>query len=80
MLFLVIAVIFVLPISLFFVARGLFLQRDWARWAASAYSLLALFGIPVGTLIGGYVLWQLSKGWPTIQGDATDSADIRALR
>jgi len=80
MLFVVIAVIFGLPISLFLVARGLFRQRDWARWTASAYSLLALFGIPIGTLIGGYVLWQLSKGWPPVQGDATDDADMRVLR
>lgn len=53
-----------IPVSLFFVARGLFAQRDWARWAGMAYGVLALFGIPIGTIAGGYVLWQLQKGWP----------------
>jgi len=52
------------PISLFFVARGIFARREWARWAGMIYGFLTLFGIPIGTIIGGYVLWQLKKGWP----------------
>ncbi len=60
-------VLLVIPVSLFVIARGIFSQRDWARWAGMAYGVLALFAIPVGTIVGGYVLWQLQKGWP---GDA----------
>src|SRR5262245_26267756 len=49
------------PISLFIIAQGLFAQRRWARIAAQIYSVLAIFAVPVGTVVGFYVLWQLQK-------------------
>jgi membrane protein YdbS with pleckstrin-like domain len=57
-------VLLLIPLSLFVIARGVFKQRDWARWAGMGYAVLALFGIPIGTIVGFYVLWQLQKGWP----------------
>ena len=60
----VLTVLLAIPVSLFFVARGIFARRDWARWAGIAYGVLSLLGVPIGTVIGAYVLWQLSKGWP----------------
>ncbi len=59
------ATVVAIPTSLFFVAKGIFAQQEWARWAGIAYSILSLFGIPIGAFIGGYVLWQLKSGWPS---------------
>jgi hypothetical protein len=61
----VLALLVLFPVSLFFVARGLFARREWARWVGVAYGVLSLIGVPIGTVIGAYVLWQLSKGWPS---------------
>ena len=55
------AVILAIPVSLLFIAHGLFAERPWARVAAKAYSVVALFGAPIGTIAGFYVLWQLQK-------------------
>jgi protein-S-isoprenylcysteine O-methyltransferase Ste14 len=60
----VLALLLFFPVSLFVFARGIFARRDWARWAGIVYGAVALLGIPIGTLIGAYVLWQLQKGWP----------------
>jgi hypothetical protein len=53
------------PVSLFFVARGIFARQEWARWVGVTYGAVSLIGVPIGTVIGAYVLWQLSKGWPS---------------
>jgi len=60
----VLALLLFFPVSLFVIVRGIFARRDWARWAGIVYGAVALLGIPIGTLIGAYVLWQLQKGWP----------------
>ena len=63
--FWVIAVLMVgLPALMIVIAQGLFAQKPWARTAGIVYGVFALFGFPVGTIIGIYVLWQLRKGWP----------------
>lgn len=49
---------------LFFTARGIFQKKAWARVCGQIYGVLAIFGVPIGTIIGGYILWQLGKGWP----------------
>jgi hypothetical protein len=53
-----------LPGLMIVIAQGLFAQRPWARTAGIVYGVFALFGFPIGTFIGAYVLWQLRKGWP----------------
>jgi amino acid transporter len=53
-----------LPVLMIVIAWGLFAHKPWARTAGIVYGVLALFGFPVGTFIGAYVLWQLRKGWP----------------
>lgn len=63
-MFALLAFLVFVPVSLFVVARGIFAKREWARIAGMVYAGLALFGVPIGTVIGAYVLWQLSKGWP----------------
>lgn len=40
---------------------GLWTQRQWARTAAMALGVVSLFGVPIGTIIGGLILWYLMK-------------------
>ena len=63
--FWVIALLMVgLPALMIVIAQGRFAQKPWARTAGIVYVVFALFGFPIGTIIGIYVLWQLRKGWP----------------
>jgi hypothetical protein len=52
-----------LVVGLFFVAGAVKSYKTWGRYAGIVYALLALTSIPIGTLIGGYILWQLWFGW-----------------
>ena len=38
---------------------GLLRRRPWARVLALVVSILGLFNVPVGTLIGAYAIWVL---------------------
>lgn len=41
------------------VGWGLWQRQPWARIGAIALSVLRLFSVPVGTIIGGLILWYL---------------------
>jgi hypothetical protein len=41
------------------VARGIRQFASWARATATVLSVIGLIGIPVGTIINGYILWLL---------------------
>lgn len=51
--------LFAFNISLLLVARGVSQKKDWARRMGQLYGVIALFGFPIGTIIGAYILWQL---------------------
>ena len=38
-------------------------HRQWGRTVGIIFGVLWLFGFPIGTLLGGYILWCLIKGW-----------------
>jgi predicted exporter len=38
-------------------------HKDWGRIVGIIYGILTLFGFPIGTLVGAYILWCLLKGW-----------------
>lgn len=38
---------------------GLMRRRRWSRWLGIFLAALAVIQIPVGTIVGGYVLWVL---------------------
>lgn len=59
----ILAVVAVLTIALFFVAGAVLRHATWGRVAGIAYGVVALFGFPIGTIVGLYVLWQLVFGW-----------------
>ncbi|MCB9139613.1 MAG: hypothetical protein H6642_14820 [Caldilineaceae bacterium] len=50
-------------LTVFFMAigYGLLKRRQWARIGAIVVAGLSLFGIPIGTVIGGLTIWYLIK-------------------
>ncbi|MBC8447031.1 MAG: hypothetical protein H8D78_04705 [Chloroflexi bacterium] len=41
------------------IGLGLWRMKGWARIAALALSVFRLFNVPVGTIIGGLIIWYL---------------------
>jgi hypothetical protein len=48
-----------LALAGFVVALGLFARHQWARWLTIILSVINLFNVPLGTLLGIYALWVL---------------------
>ena len=44
-------------------AKNLHLKKTWAKYLTFFLSIVALFVFPVGTLVGGFVLFYLIRGW-----------------
>lgn len=40
---------------------GLLRRREWGRILAFIMSIIDLFSFPIGTAVGGYTLWVLTK-------------------
>jgi hypothetical protein len=40
---------------------GILRCTHWGRWLGYVVSLPLLIGVPIGTILGGYMIWQLSK-------------------
>lgn len=58
---LVAAVSLAFGLILIAVGYGLWFQRQWARVTAIALAVLTLLIFPLGTVVGGLVLWHLLK-------------------
>ena len=55
------AIFFVLAVANLIVGWGLWRQREWARMGAIALSVIRLINIPIGTVIGGVIIWYLMQ-------------------
>ena len=55
----------VIGVSVFqlFLGKAIKEHKDWARVVGIVVAVLQLFGFPIGTLIGAYILWCLIGGW-----------------
>ncbi len=51
--------LFLLALANILVGWGLWQMREWARIAAIGLSVLRLLNFPVGTIIGGLIIWYL---------------------
>ncbi len=40
---------------------GLWKLKEWGRWLTIVLAIISLLGFPIGTLIGGLVIWYLLK-------------------
>ncbi|NOZ27447.1 MAG: hypothetical protein GXP39_05260 [Chloroflexi bacterium] len=51
--------LFLLALANLLVGWGLWHMREWARIAAIGLSVLRLLNFPIGTIIGGLIIWYL---------------------
>ncbi|MCX7707589.1 MAG: hypothetical protein N2204_06245 [Anaerolineae bacterium] len=54
-------VLFLITVANWIVGWGLWQGREWARVSAIALAILRLFNVPLGTLIGGLIIWYLLR-------------------
>jgi hypothetical protein len=45
------------------IGRAIQEHKNWGRVAGIILGIVQLFGFPIGTIIGVYILWCLIKGW-----------------
>lgn len=50
-----------LPAFMLFMAVGTLRRTMWGRWLSYVFSIFIVLGMPTGTLLGGYMLWHLTK-------------------
>ena len=51
-------------IIFFITAKGLLLQKEWAKYTTIIIGVLMLFGFPIGTAVGILFIYGMTKGWP----------------
>ncbi len=49
--------------GMFLSSAAILRRAAWGRVVGSLYGVFLLAGFPIGTLIGGYLLWNLVMGW-----------------
>ncbi len=54
-------ILIVLAIPAFIVGFGLLRRHDWSRVLTIIMSIIYLFSVPIGTIIGGYSLWVMMQ-------------------
>lgn len=50
----------ILPAFIVIAGVGAILRKPWGRWLSYLVSLPMLLGVPIGTFLGGYMIYQLT--------------------
>jgi len=50
----------VVPLLIILAGVGAILRKPWGRWFAYIVSALFLLGVPIGTLLGGFMIYHLT--------------------
>jgi hypothetical protein len=50
-----------LPALIVVAGIGILRRTHWGRWLGYIVSVPLLFGVPIGTILGGYMIWQLTR-------------------
>ena len=50
-----------IPIFLVISATGTLRLTKWGRWTSYLTSAILLLGVPIGTFLGAYMIWHLTK-------------------
>ncbi len=53
----------VLPVFMFYISNAIKEHKIWGRNSGIVLGILYLFGFPIGTVVGAYILWKLIWGW-----------------
>jgi len=59
----ILLVLFGVSIFQMYLGKAIKAHKEWSRMVGIILAFLALFAFPIGTLIGGYILWWLIGGW-----------------
>lgn len=59
-------------ILLHFTSNGLLNHKKWARITTIILGILMLFGFPIGTIVGIFLIYGTTKGWPEKLPNTTD--------
>ena len=54
---------------------GLWRRQEWARWVTIVLAVLGLFNVPIGTVIGLFILWFLLRDDVQAEFRASDRRD-----
>jgi len=57
------AIVVGLSIFELFLGKAIREHRSWSRIVGIALAVVFLVGFPLGTMIGGYIIWCLATGW-----------------
>jgi hypothetical protein len=60
----------VLPALLALGAVGTLLRRPWGRYLSGFFSVILLIGVPIGTFLGGFMLYHLTRNKDLFTGAA----------
>ncbi|WDP88704.1 MAG: hypothetical protein HUN04_02705 [Desulfobacter sp.] len=52
-----------IPFLFFKIGSAIKEHKDWGRIVGIILAVVMLFGFPIGTIVGAYILWCLIKGW-----------------
>jgi hypothetical protein len=64
---------FLIPLLFhFFVAKGAKEMKSWARRASAVIGFLMLFGFPIGTIIGLYLISNAWNDWPSARPERAE--------
>jgi hypothetical protein len=58
-----ILLVLLMPVFSLSLGKAVKEHKQWGRTVGIVYSSLLLFGFPVGTLMGAYILYYLVKKW-----------------
>jgi len=59
----ILALPFLIPLLYFKVGKAIKEHKNWGRTVGIIMGILMIPVLPIGTLIGAYILWCLIKGW-----------------
>jgi hypothetical protein len=49
------------PLFVIIGAIGVLMRTRWGRWMTYPLSVFLLLAVPIGTLLGGFMIWHLTK-------------------
>ncbi|MGD8380192.1 MAG: hypothetical protein PVJ40_03370 [Gammaproteobacteria bacterium] len=66
-------VFLVSPVFYLTLGRAIMDHKPWGKTVGIILGVIMLFGFPIGTLIGGYVLLSLMNGWDVPDGQEEEA-------
>ena len=56
----------------YFVSKELKKKKTWARIVTLITGIILLIGFPIGTVVGGILIYNMTKNWPKILAEPTN--------